>query len=128
MRVLFEDGYLRARLGVGEVKALVDGSMVQTTLRFGPGSKDRFELRLIFGRLDHALCTIAAGVLRIELPREWLVGWDEDDREGFSFTLPVEGHEPIRVEVQKDYACTTPKPGCSDPAADRFPRPEPPSE
>ena len=128
MRVLFEDGYLRARLGVEEVKTLVDGSMVQTTLSFGSQRQHRFELRLIFGRLDHAFCTSAAGALRIELPREWLVGWDEDDREGFSFTLPVEGEAPIRVEVQKDYACTTPRPGCSDPAADRFPRPEPPSE
>lgn len=127
MRVLFDFGYLRARLGKRDVQTLERGRPLTTRLTFGPLSDHVFELTLERTRAEAPSWIIGPGLLHIELPAAWLAGWSEDAREGFSLTIPVEGFRDIQAEIQKDYACTTPDAGCSADGADpqRFPRPEP---
>ena len=120
MKLRIRGDSLRLRLTQGEVQAFVDSGRVEDTTSFGAS---RLEYALAFVDLPRGQ-TLAARLnptpqgSRIEVRVDAIAGrtWAKSDAVGME---SVDG--PLRLLVEKDYACLKERPEEDD--ADAFPNP-----
>jgi hypothetical protein len=119
MKLRIRDNTLRFRLTQSEVDALGRGTAVEATTRIAPGQA--FTYRLESAGDGQFSAAFSHGLLRVCAPAATVKGWAEGTEEGFAGELPVAGEPPLKVTVEKDFACLKPR----DPAEDRdaFPHP-----
>ncbi len=43
--------------------------------------------------------------LQIDIPREWILNWANNDVVGFDFTAGSSDSRPLRVVIEKDFPC-----------------------
>jgi hypothetical protein len=119
MKLRIRDNTLRFRVNQSEVEALRIGTAVQAVTRFPEGTSFTYRLepsqaRTLSSRFEN-------GTVVVEVPRALIEPWASGAEEGFSGQQAVDGTEPLRITVEKDFACLKPR----DPAEDRdaFPHP-----
>jgi len=105
MKLRLRSNSIRLRLLKGEVDKLALGQPVAETLptptpfHFSVHPSDVAELTASFD----------SGTLTIEVPREWAIAWAASDEVGRSANS-----NNIDILIEKDWACTTPRPAEDD--------------
>lgn len=119
MKLRIRGNSVRFRLSQSELKQLADDGYTEDTASFGPGA------RLVY-RVDVA----SAGAVRAEftgerlsvtVPRAELERWLRPDQVSIRSEQPIHGERPLRILVEKDFACLAPRAGEDD--SDLFPNP-----
>jgi hypothetical protein len=119
MKLRVRDNTLRLRLTRSEVEALQQGTPVEARTLVAPGQV--FTYRIEVAGTATLAATFSGGVLVVRAPGETVQAWAAGEDEGMSGEQPVAGSEPLKITVEKDFACLKPR----DPAEDRdaFPHP-----
>lgn len=119
MKLRILDNSLRLRLSRSEVNTLVEKSLLQASVRFAADS--HLEYRLESSPASVApTAQFAEGVLRVTLPESTVVDWAGSDRVGIESEQTVDNSSVLRLLVEKDFQCLTPR----DEDGDMFPHPE----
>ena len=92
---------------------LCAGQPVEAVTYLGPWS---LSVRLNAGPQEQVAWR--QGWLTITLDATVLIGWPQDEREGFVLTGFGDGPHPLILSIQKDYKCT--KPTCEPAQPDAF--------
>lgn len=70
---------------------------------------------------DRAAARFAAGRLVVSLPRSTVQQWAASDEVSISGREPLDGGEALKILVEKDFQCLTPREGEDE--SDMFPHP-----
>ncbi|HEU4628708.1 MAG TPA: hypothetical protein VFS08_03155 [Gemmatimonadaceae bacterium] len=124
MKLRLKGDTLRLRLSRGEVATLAARGRVDEATRLGPAPGDT--LRYLLERSPDATAVgarLEAGTIVVTLPEAVARQWIETDDVGISsvqsFATEGDGTGELRILVEKDFACLTPR--AED--ADAFPHP-----
>jgi hypothetical protein len=124
MKLRLRGGSLRLRLGQAEVSSLVADGRVEERVPFGPGgvlvyaikSDDRATA------IEAQLSQVAGGPrIEVVVPRARAASWAASEDVGLEASQPIEGSDPLKILVEKDFACLKPRAGEGD--EDAFPHP-----
>lgn len=113
MKLRIRGNSLRLRLGRSEVEALLREGRVTETVRFAPGVRLVYELLADAG-VSAVEASLEGATVRVRAPRAVVESWARGEDVGFSGSQPAEGEEPLRVLVEKDWSCLTPRQGEGD--------------
>ncbi len=112
---------IRLRLSQSEVRRLETEGLVSEKTEFGFDSNDLDYSVRANQELDSPQATFQDHRIRVELPTNWLSGWERDDRVGFNAELPLGNGRVLKLIVEKDFKCLTVRPGEDE--SDNFPNP-----
>ena len=118
MKLRIRGNSVRMRLTRSEVDTFGTAGKVEETVDFGDG-KPVFTYALEASDAAGVSAEFIGGTIRVFVPREAARNWVESEQVG------VESAEtsPLRVLVEKDFACLQERPGETN--EDAFPNPEP---
>ncbi len=120
MKLRIRGNSIRLRLTQAEVQTLADQGRVEDAIAFAAGS--RLVYALAFGdALGARLESGRAMLVEVTLPAALAKEWASSSRVGVEGEQPVSGGEPLRILVEKDFACLHPRKGEDD--RDAFPNP-----
>lgn len=119
MKLRIRDNTLRFRLTQTEVEALRTGIAVEAATRFPAGAT--FIYRLEPTDAASLSARFERGTVSVSLPNSLVGPWAAGTDEGITGQQSIPDAAPLRVSVEKDFACLKPR----DPAEDRdaFPHP-----
>lgn len=101
MKLRIHADSIRLRLKQSEVKALVEGREVVESCPTLPFALT-YGLRPVSG-IDALSAECDGARLTLNVPSQWLAGWDTDARVGF------EGQSgPLQLLIEKDWKCANP--------------------
>jgi hypothetical protein len=121
MKLRLLDDSIRLRLSRSEVAAAHDGGPVEGRTRFPDGSSFAFALEAATG--EKCVASYRADRLIVGLPATEIAAWADDDTAvSLHAELPLPGGNTLKVLVEKDFQCVTPR-GDED-QSDLFPNPE----
>jgi hypothetical protein len=104
------------------VRDLVAHGRVEERTRFGPASGDALVYAVATTEEAPAMtCSWSEGRLVVLVPRAVAATWSTGDALGLEASQPVADGATLRILVEKDLACVTPRAGEDD--RDAFPNP-----
>ncbi len=113
---------MRLRLKQGEVASLANGGVVEETTPFGSGAGGRLRYALVADEaVTRMTATYADGSIVVTVPAGDARRWATSDEVGLSADQDVGGGDPLRILVEKDFACLEPRAGEDD--RDAYPNP-----
>jgi hypothetical protein len=122
MKLRIKGDSLRLRLTQTEVRELAERGSVEDRVRFGGGVSLVYRLRR-----DPAAASITAsyagGAVDVRLPERAALGWCDSNEVTLAGTQPATADAELRIVVEKDFACLTPREGEDE--SDHFPNPNP---
>ena len=118
MKLRIQGDSIRLRLTRSEVHQLAEAGEVAAETRVAPGSSLAYRLRTA-DRAGLGASLEGAG-LTVSVPREWVVGWPDDERVGFEGTQDVGAGRQLALLVEKDFDCLHRRPD----ETDLFPNPD----
>ena len=113
---------LRLRLSKPELDQLAVNGAVSQQVEFGTGSQKAMTYSLV--RSDAEMGVTASykdGSIMISAPAGTLNDWINSDEIGFRGKQETVAGEPLKILVEKDFACRKPRPGEDD--SDKFANP-----
>ena len=114
MKLRIRGNTVRVRLTQTEVSALADHGYLEEITDFGHGQI--LVLSLIAPEASRPQATFVNGTIEIALPSDDVRDWADSDR------VEIAGEsETLRILIEKDFKCLTPRDGDED--ADTFPHP-----
>jgi hypothetical protein len=120
MKLRIKGSTLRLRLTQGEVRAVAEGQPVEEKVPFGPGSALVYRLRRD-AEVRDITAAYAGNIIEIRLPDAAAARWCDTELVGLEHAQAVpEG--PLRIIIEKDYACLAPREGEDE--SDNFPHPQ----
>lgn len=120
MKLRARGSSLRLRLTKGEVDRLAgDEGSVEEIMRFGPTAA--FTYRIRRGEVAAVGASLEGATIDVVVPRAILDAWAKSEEVGFEAEQATGGPEPLRILVEKDWACLTTRAGEDD--TDAFPNP-----
>ncbi len=114
MKLRIRGNSLRIRLTQGEVAALAAHGHCRETMTLAAGSLT-YEVR-VSGDVDRPEAIFEQSDIVVTLPADAVDAWAQSDE----VTIAGE-HGPLRILVEKDFACLAPREGEDD--ADAYPHP-----
>jgi hypothetical protein len=121
MKLRFQSNSIRLRLKRGEVDQLAKTHRVEESVVMGAGSGETFQYFLEASRdVKDTQVQFKGGRLVIQVPAETVRHWAEGNEVGIDVTLRADGDHPLRVLIEKDFACLH---GPSEDNIDTFPHP-----
>lgn len=121
MKLRLRGNSLRLRLTQGEVNDLVALGSVEEKTAFGPHAQLSYAIAL--GEGPSVSASFDAGAIRVTVPSADARAWATSDRVGIEAEQTTPGDEPLRLLIEKDFACLKPRTGEDD--RDAFPNPNP---
>jgi len=104
MKLRIRGNSLRLRLTQGEVARLDETGRVEEEIVFAPGVSLHYAVEARDG-LDAARADYDDGRLRVAVPHAVVRRWITSDDEGIAVEQPNGSAEPLRVAIEKDFAC-----------------------
>jgi hypothetical protein len=121
MKLRLRGNSLRLRLTQREVNDLVAVGSVEEKTAFGPGASLSYAIAL--GEVPTVGASFDAGAIRVTVPFAEARAWATSDRVAMEGEQAAPGGESLRLLIEKDFACLTPRTGEDD--RDAFPNPNP---
>lgn len=121
MKLRIRSNTLRLRLTQSEVERLIASGRVEESTVFAPSSALRYALATS-DAVTALSASFADGLLEVRVPTPLANTWARGDDVGLSGDVPVEGSPPLKLLVEKDFACLKERPGEDD--SDAFPHPK----
>jgi hypothetical protein len=118
MKLRIRGNSVRLRLAVGEVQELAETGRIEDRLVFGPS--DQLVYAVEAHRDDDIALVRGPGEIAVRLPAEDIAKWADSDQVGFE-TMADNGEGGVRILVEKDFSCLTPREGEED--SDTYPNP-----
>ena len=120
MKLRARGSSLRLRLTQKEVERLAgDEGSVEDTVRFGPQASLTYRIRR--AEVPVVSASLEGATIDVVVPRAILEAWAKSEEVGFEAEQSTGGAEPLRILVEKDWACLTSRAGEED--VDAFPNP-----
>lgn len=120
MKLRTRGNSIRLRLTRSEVLALSEGMTVRDETRITP--LDSFVVTLEGWNLDVFQVTSNKEGLRICAPASRILQWSKNDDEGIYGYQENGSSEPLKISIEKDFACLEERPG--EDSHDQFPHPD----
>lgn len=121
MKLRILDNSLRFRLSQSEVARLGAGDTLVATARFPDGNELSYALQSGDTR-STAQAVFSDGAVRVTFPGSELAQWAAGEQVGLSRDFELGGGGSLRVLVEKDFACLSPRAGEDE--SDLYPHPE----
>jgi hypothetical protein len=121
MKLRLRGNSLRLRLTQREVNDLVAVGSVEEKTAFGPQALLAYAIAV--GEGPSVSASFEAGAIRVTVPLAEARSWATSDRVGIEAEQATAGGEPLRLLIEKDFACLKPRTGEDD--RDAFPNPNP---
>lgn len=119
MKLRLHKNSLRLRLGPEAVERFRDEGRVEAVVRFGPA--EAFVYALELAPIEAPRVALGEHRLTVRVPHALAEEWATTDRVGFAAEQPAGEGAPLRLLVEKDFACLHTSDPHDEPA-DRFPR------
>jgi hypothetical protein len=120
MKLRLRGNTIRLRLSRGEVDALTRTHRVEEAVHFGGGVA--FVYALVSSAEAEGLDARFEGSrLTVIAPAKLAISWAQGEEVGMSGERALDGGEPLRILVEKDFACVRPREGEDE--SDMFPHP-----
>jgi hypothetical protein len=125
MKLRLRGSSLRLRLGQAEVASLVADGCVEERVAFGSNTALVYAIKS-----DDRAASIEARFsqtkdsarIDVVVPRARAASWAASDDVGLEGSQSIEGEGPLRILVEKDFACL--KPRAAEDDKDAFPNPQ----
>lgn len=118
MKLRIQDDALRLRLSRGDLRALDRTGAVEAAMHVGPGKALVYRLCVADG--DRLGAELDGAMVTVSVPRDWVVGWVDDERVGFEGTQDAGDGRTLAILVEKDFDCLHKRPD----ETDLFPHPD----
>ena len=122
MKLRIRGNTLRLRLSRSETNELAERGEVRDGIAFGPLAADRLGYSLVAS--DDAAVTFArlsGSSVEVFAPKALVREWAASDTVGFEAEQAIGDGSFLKILVEKDFACLTPRTGEDD--TDAFPNP-----
>ena len=120
MKLRIRGNSLRIRLTQPEVRQLSGGHAVEDHCVLSPLSQ--LSIAAEPWHLNVFSAAFEDGTLTVRIPQGAITSWAETDEEGIYATLDNGTSEGLRIAIEKDYSCVSPRAEESD--AEQFPNPD----
>ncbi len=104
---------LRLRLSQSEVKQFGETGLVEQSIRFGPGSEMTYAVEHD-GSLKQVCASFEGARITVRMPSSVARAWVGADEISVHGDQRLEGSEPLRLLIEKDFKCAIPRPGEED--------------
>jgi hypothetical protein len=121
MKLRLRGNSLRLRLTQREVNDLVALGSVEENTAFGPQAMLSYAIAV--GDGPSVSASFEGGAIRVTVPLAEARAWATSDRVGIESEQATTDGEPLRLLIEKDFACLKPRTGEDD--RDAFPNPSP---
>lgn len=120
MKLRIKGDSLRLRLSQGEVRQLDESGAVEDRVRFGGGATFVYRLRRD-PRVPAIEASYSNGAVEVRLPDGAAKDWCNSQQVTLARSTDVAPGVELRIVVEKDFACLTPREGEDE--TDNFPNP-----
>jgi hypothetical protein len=120
MKLRVRGNSLRIRLTQPEVRQLSGGAAVEDHCVLSPLSQ--LSVAAEPWHLDVFSAAFEEDKLTVRIPQSAIASWAETDDEGIYATLDNGTSEGLRIAVEKDYSCLSPRP--EESYTEQFPNPD----
>lgn len=122
MKLRIRGDSVRIRLSQTEVRSLIEHGRIEESARLGPEPSDVLVYGVVIGTTESAIaCSWLSGRLLVVIPPALAQDWAAGETVGLAASQPVVDGAVLRILIEKDLACTTPRPEEDD--RDAFPNP-----
>ena len=121
MKLRIRGSSLRLRLTRAEVDALAQEGRVEDAIAFGPDASARLVYAIVARETSSVTAEWTGRTISVVLPVALARDWAESERVGIEHVEPVGPGQALRILIEKDFACLTPRQGEDDENA--FPNP-----
>ena len=108
MKIRMQGNSMRLRLTQSEVNSLEESGRVEERVNFGPSTLTYALEKMTSGLIS---ARFADNCITVFLSEAKAKEWASTDRTGFENIAPTEHGESLRILVEKDFKCITPRPG-----------------
>ncbi|MGZ3710271.1 MAG: DUF7009 family protein [Bdellovibrionota bacterium] len=122
MKLRIRGNSLRFRLTRGEVSRIGDGVAVEECIRFSPHPAHRLEYRIAPGTTGSIHASFFQNRIEVALPFNVAKEWAASEQIGLCREQEVIPGLNLKILIEKDLACLTPRLGEDD--SDAFPNPK----
>ena len=119
MKLRIKGNSLRLRLTRSEVQRLGEQGVVEDRVQFAPDQALVYRLSRD-AQATQLAASFADGVIEVRVPERLAREWWDTDLVTLSDSRPI-GDGELRIVVEKDFACVTPREGEDE--SDNFPHP-----
>ncbi|MDJ0655401.1 MAG: hypothetical protein QNJ40_14660 [Xanthomonadales bacterium] len=120
MKLRIRGNSLRIRVTQGELENFAETGAIHDSIEFGPETQLTYRLTR-----DVQLSEMAADmnneVITVRVPRDVADEWVSTELVSLRAEQPLDGAEPLKILVEKDFACLVTREGEDD--SDAFPNP-----
>ena len=113
---------IRFRLTQSEVASFARDGRVSETIAFGPGEQFQFRYHLVRFNGNEPSASLNDREITVFVPVDIANSWCESEQVGFENSYQIEGEEPLRILIEKDFQCLKPRP--EEDESDNFPNPQ----
>jgi hypothetical protein len=122
MKLRIRNNSIRLRLTQSEVAQFGESGYVEETIEFGGPTAPRLTYALTQNDTENDIAAnFEDDKITISVPSRQAQQWVDSDRAGIGTDQNIEGDRILRILVEKDFACVTPRQGEDD--DDAFPNP-----
>jgi hypothetical protein len=121
MKLRIRGDSIRIRVSQGELREIAECGEVRDTVHFGGGVGLTYALESD-ARAREPRARFADGTIAVVLPASVVQRWAGSDQVSIEGQQATDGPEPLRILVEKDFACLQPRPHEDD--SDMFPNPD----
>ena len=122
MKIRIQGNSVRLRLSQPEVAALSSAGTVEDSVRFGADADSVLRYALSKSEAEHIDAHFRQNRIEIRVPARWADEWAGSGQVGLEAAVAVGPSGSLRILVEKDFQCPTPRPGEDD--RDLFPHPD----
>lgn len=120
MKLRIRGNSLRIRLTQPEVRQLSGGTAVEDHCMLSPVS--RLSVAAEPWHLDVFSVAFADDKLTVHIPQNAITGWAQSNQEGLYSSLENGTSDGLRIAIEKDYSCLSPRADESE--SEQFPNPD----
>jgi hypothetical protein len=121
MKLRILDNTVRFRLSQSEVRLIRDQSLLRATVRFPEDSRFEYVLESSPASVT-ASARFSDGAIHVVLPESKVNTWADSDLVAIECEQAVGNGEVLRLLVEKDFKCLSPRDGENE--TDMFPHPD----
>ena len=121
MKLRIRGDSIRIRVSQGELREFAERGQVRDTVHFGGGVGLSYALESD-SRAREPRARFADGTIAVVLPAAVAQRWAGSNQVSIEGEQAIDGPEPLRILIEKDFACLQPRPHEDD--SDMFPNPE----
>jgi hypothetical protein len=122
MKIRIQGNTIRLRLSQGEVNALNEVGQVEESIQFGATPQETLRYTLQKADVREMGVSYAGHEMKVFVPAGLVCAWAETDQVGLEQEMNLGEGKSLRILVEKDFKCLTPRQGEDE--NDNFPNPK----